>query len=639
MRNAGSRTASSLSVGAAAGLIPHLLGGSWLTMVIVVVAVAMVAVVTKQVLLPLLTLPIASAAAVLCVVILQRILGSVELDASFLVLALLLTSLILLACAPRPREVGNGFALVVAIPLTTVVCLLAVLNRTARSWTAEKAFGILASNGEDNAAWLIALSRSVKSGQTVLTDGSGLSGGPATGLFVASWRELMAWISQSDMSANAENGLVLVRMYPLLATLCSLLAVTIVLAHLMSSTVITRTLTSLVAAVVTYASVMGFATVGHFSAAVAVFFLIVAVAASEIVPTLSRHRVASIVTDAAVAVSLLAAGQAWFPLTFLAVLYAFMRLSGKTRRVLSESTNRRLKISALVGSAVAVLLLLFGGRLLFPSFFSNFTDLGYLTKNLSLAGGYSTMSPWVIVLTMTVPLLTMTELVRRHTQSLIAVLTLPPVALFIWAYFLPPFTPQYGAWKYLYVATASLLPLMIVFIVRVAHQFGGRRVSLASVGTVSVFFSVFSPPLSYVGWASSVGASRYEWVDPIVHELRKNPATPVGCLNTIKDDQGQNYVAYLCSRMAFGLGGFDDIHHRVWTAANLCAAPPEQVASEWTVERQQNFTVILFDGARQSSNAGCQVGEKPFENGWLTAINLNNTRTLDIRGNPVRPSD
>ncbi len=414
-----------------------------MTIVIVVVAVAIVVGITKQILLPFLTLPLASAVAVVCVVILQRILGSIEVDASRLVLGLLLTSLFLLVFAPRPREVGNTFATVVAIPLMSVVCLLAVLNRTARSWTAEKAFGILASNGEDNAAWLIALSRSVKSGQTVLTDESGLSGGPATGLFVASWRELMAWISQSDMSANAENGLVLVRMYPLLATLCSLLAVTIVLAHLMSSSVITRTLTSLVAAVVTYASVMGFATVGHFSAAVAVFFLIVAVAVSEVIPRMSDHRAVSVVADVAIGVSLLAAGQAWFPLTFIAVFYALVRIGGRAQNTFAKASNHRLRASTISGLGVGALLLVVIGRFLFPSFFENFTDIDYITKNLTLAGGYSTMSPWVIVFSMTIPFFTMTGLAARQTQSLIVVLTIPPDALFIWPYFLPPFTPQY----------------------------------------------------------------------------------------------------------------------------------------------------------------------------------------------------
>jgi hypothetical protein len=146
---------------------------------------------------------------------------------------------------------------------------------------------------------------------------------------------------------------------------------------------------------------------------------------------------------------------------------------------------------------------------------------------------------------------------------------------------------------------------------------------------------MFSPPWNSIRWAEEIKGDDYLWVVPIVRELQSSPERPVGCLNTTKDDVTQNYMGYLCSRMAFGLGGFDEDRHRVWTAGNICAVGAKQTGSEWPQEKLESFTVILFDGTRTSSFAGCQAEVQGEPNGWISSIKWDAVRKLDPNGKVV----
>jgi hypothetical protein len=209
------------------------------------------------------------------------------------------------------------------------------------------------------------------------------------------------------------------------------------------------------------------------------------------------------------------------------------------------------------------------------------------------------------------------------------------VFLFVWSYFLAPFTPQYGAWKYLYMATAVTTPLAVVVLssrlsVRVAVNFARVLPAL-----VLLALTMFSPPWNSIRWAEEIRGDDYPWIAPVVRELQTSPDRPVGCLNTISGDVTQSYIAYLCSRMALGLGGFDEVRHRVWQAGSICTIGEAQTAYEWPEEQLRNFTVILFDGARTSSFAGCQAPAKGEPNGWLSSINWDVVRKLDNTGKVV----
>lgn len=636
------RATESIGLGVAVGLIPHLLGASWITILGVVAASSAIAFGTRSGSTVLLGIFTGLAAASVLVFVLERLIGNFQIDGTvFAIVSLGLALMMIMVFsfvegADRQTERQDFDA---GVSLFIAVLVVGVLNRAARSWDVFDGFGILASNGEDNAAWLLALSHSVDKGQTVLTELSGTAGGPATGAFIATWREIMNWVHPGNATVSADNGLVLVRFYPLIATLSAIVTVVLAVVVLRGTNRWIRSTGSLVASVGSYSMVMGFATVGHFSAAVAVLFLTTAVTCSFWMAGCGRFRSAG--SDVLVGLALFAAGQAWFPLTVLFAVFVALRVGSAAWMKVGATSDRRERIRFIGMTSSAAVLLIAFLRLMFPGVVGNFLDLEYITRNLTLAGGYATVNPWVSLFAIggaiAVAAVNWGSGEESRRSSAVVAVGIPPVALFVWAYFLPPYTPQYGAIKYLYMATASLLPLAVVSVVRQGWVAKSKNGALIGVCATVGLLMFFPPPLTYASWSSTVGATRYDWVDPIVRELKASPERPVGCLNTLKDDQTQNYIAYLCSRMAFGLGGFDEIHHRVWTAANLCAAPPEQVESEWTSERQRNLTVILFDGNRTTSRAGCQTGEAPYPRGWLTPVDLRLTRTLDIRGNSVAP--
>jgi len=640
--NRAKHTLACLGIGAVLALVPHLLGTSWLVITGLWILISFGVAVTGLSTRVLFAIPVVLSAASVGLFIVTRWVGRFELDGTSLTISLLTVTIATCAVGKLTSIFGSSVrtrdvdAMWLAVP---VVVMLGTLNSSARSWTSEQGFGILASNGEDNAAWLLALSHSVSQGHTVLTQESGTAGGPSTGMFVAFWREILGWLDPSFVGVNADNGLVLVRFYPLIATLAAIQVFAVALRVVTCDSRLIRIFSTTTACLFTYSMFMGLATVGHFSAAVAGLFLVNAISIAMIAAP--ESRTGHILSDSLVVLSLLAAGQAWFPLTFLAALFVSLRIGHLARgsSLASRRNIRARELAVLLGSLLVLVVVVRG---FFSDTLSNFMDVDYIKKNLTLAGAYSTVSPWIALAGLVVPVSLVASRWGNTNDGRrsIAVLTLvtPPVTLFVLSYFLAPYTPQYGAWKYLYLAVVAVGPLAIVCGVNEAARSAGRRGALGAAAASAVILMLFPPPLTYANWSGTVGKTRYEWVDPIVHELRNEPSRPVGCLNTLKDDQTQNYNAYLCSRMAFGLGGFNEIHHRVWTAANLCAAPPEQVQAEWSVDRQRNLTVVLFDGSRTTSSAGCQTGSKPFERGWLTSIDLQLTRNLDIRGNAANPT-
>ena len=519
-----------------------------------------------------------------------------------------------------------------------VVTILSYLNSASRGWTSENSFDALVRNGEDNAAWLLALSRSVVEGETQLNGASGTSGGPGTGVFINLIRQSMDSFGQSSLVSSADNGLVLMRSYVLLGAFVAILW------HVVTHTVLrdrdwaTRVMTSVLAAVVSMVFVNGLAAVGHFSAVVAVVFLSSAVFFQIVEFTDSSWS--RIAQRTLVTLSLVAAGQSWFPLTGLAILYVLvLLLVAVSPHLTKRPTTKQLQLFC--GAFLVVGL---SGWLayekLFSSFLQNVTNLDFITRNLTIPGGYSTVHPWLVLLAFTISVWwaygTKATFDVYGIRALIVVLILPIVFLFTWSYFLSPFTPQYGAWKYLYIGVAVTAPLAVVVIATLISPL--KPNSLQRLIPLTVFFVVvtFSPPWNHVRWAESVAISNgYEFSQTIVKELRRDSNRPVGCLATAENDASLNYIAYLCSRMSFGLGGFDEVSHRVWTAANICTIGVEQATSEFTMEYQRNFSVILFDGKRTSSFAECQAPSANAPNGWLSPIKWDVIRKLDQYGKVV----
>lgn len=548
-----------------------------------------------------------------------------------LLLMWLTVSIVLRLFMPKSKNQSVSFL------FSGVAILLISLIRNSRGWNSVNAFDALARSGEDNAAWLIALSRSVVAGETQLSVASGTSGGPGTGVLISVIREAMNFVGQTPLIASADNGLVLMRSYVILATVVMFIWALIASVALAKLELLTRTLFGLVAALVSYIFIMGLAAVGHFSAAVAVLFLSLSVYFHVVFESDSPKLLW--LSRGLVFLSLISAGQSWFPLTGIAFLYlVFVLVSESKKYFIIRPTPRQLKALSLVVVCIS-LFGYFSYTRFFASFLQNVISIDFITRNLTIPGGYSTANPWLVVIGFVVVVWWGTSPRQNDDAigraSLVLALVLPIVMLFTWAYFLSPFTPQYGAWKYLYIGAAVACPLAVIatgkMIGNNASQFVLRSVPVLLV----LALALFTPPFDKIQWASSKGSIGTAYSAVIVQELQRDPNRPVGCLSTAKDDAANDYIGYLCSRMAFGLGGFDDVKHRVWTAANICTISPEQARNDLPSEFQRNFTVVLFDGTRTSSFAGCQAPSNGAPNGWLSSINWEVIRKVDTSGKVV----
>lgn len=527
------------------------------------------------------------------------------------------------------------------VGVSSVLVLVGVLLNGVRDWTSERAFAYLANSGEDNAAWLLALSKSVVDGDTQLSSASSQSGGPGTGLLINIVRQLMTTVGEVAPVSNAENALVLAKAYVLLGVITGM---TWFVASVTRSSRLddaSRYAFGVVAGVLGYVFIMGLAAAGHFSAGVAVMFLSFGFFSYLLLP--DQTRLQQLVKYAVVFLTLIAAGQSWFPLTGLAFLYVFGICFVTLRpHVTRRPTAKTMRWMALSAVAIAVFGYVSYTRL-FASFLQNALDLDYVIKNLTIAGGYATVNAWIVVLSFVAIALWACDSDELQTNAthwvLPLVIVVPTVLLFTWSYFLAPYVPQYGAWKYLYIAAAVTAPAAVVVAPWfIPNHFSKSTVRLAPI-VLLLFLAIFSPPWNSIQWTVKLNQPSYSWASTVVQELKKQPDTPVGCVNTSKGDVGQNYNAYLCSRMAFGLGGFDEVVHRVWTAANICQISPEQARATFDDQFQENFTVILFDGTRTSSFADCQapVADNPeVTNGWLSSINWSKLRKLDVDGNVVK---
>ena len=525
----------------------------------------------------------------------------------------------------------NGFASV------AFIAIFLKLTEQSRDWTSAKAFGILVKNGEDNAAWLIALSRSVQIHSTVLSAESYISGGPSTGVFVSVFRELFRRIDASAIVANADNALVLLRMYTIVGFLLALVWFVTALSMLSNQKQVVRGGFAVVSSLIGYAFIMGLAAAGHFSAVVAVFFLSVAVMIHEM-NLVGPKNLGDHIQRTLIFLSLTAAGQAWYPLTAVAIIYFAMTVIQIGSNWIKKRQNRADIVKIIVVSPVLTALGFFVFRKVFPGFFGNVSDLDYIIRNLTLPGGYASVNPWLTIIGISVCLFSglresASDSVSR--SSLVVALFVPILILFTWSYFLSPYVPQYGAWKYLYIAVAVAVPWAVLI---VGKELGKmyKGLSLASIPLViALVFSLLTPPMQNLSWVSSVGKSEDPWIGAIVKELRDNPTRPVVCLNTFKSDEGNNIYAYICSRMAQGLGGFDTYPLRTWTAANICQIPPEQAESAWDRDFQGNLTVLTFDTKRTSSFYSCQLPVGDYQNGWLSNVDWNLIKRIDYEGNEV----
>jgi hypothetical protein len=499
-----------------------------------------------------------------------------------------------------------------------------------RTISPDRALARLAGDyAEDNGAWLLALSRSVRGEETVLNLASNTSGGPSTGWGLTITRMLSRHIGSSSLEGLEFNGTILLRAYLLIGVLACLVLCVVTVRLARDATGVLVFIVPVLTTAVFLPFLLSLVKVGHFSALVAVLAL---ASALDFATTETKGRTARVASSVVVVLMLVAAGQAWYPLTGVAVLYAALKILSAAFQWWKKPD--RVGRPWLLGTVVVLITItgIAAIRELFPTYFANITDVNYLLDNLRMVGGYAPVNSLLAVSAFVGCLVLVSTRWAKYQDFTYLILSLlgPLTVLLVISYAMKPNTPQYGALKYMFILASLLVPLATTSLVaEFAHLIPARLLPLTGLALVSAVM-MFAPPANELTWLSKPGTRENEWSRAVIQEVRRGGT--VVCLNSTQGDTGRDYEAYLCTRIASSLAGTDTYETRTWTAANICQIPLEQARAAFSDDFQKQLSVVLFDGRRSTSGAGCQSPNGPIVGGWTSVIDWTSTRTVSPDG-------
>ena len=499
-----------------------------------------------------------------------------------------------------------------------------------RTISPDRALARLAGDyAEDNGAWLLALSRSIRGEETVLNLASNTSGGPSTGWGLTITRMLSRHIGSSSLEGLEFNGTILLRAYLLIGVLACLVLCVVTVRLARDATGVLVFIVPVLTTAVFLPFLLSLVKVGHFSALVAVLAL---ASALDFATTETKGRTTRVASSVVVVLMLVAAGQAWYPLTGVAVLYAALKILSAAFQWWKKPD--RVGRPWLLGTVVVLITItgIAAIRELFPTYFANITDVNYLLDNLRMVGGYAPVNSLLAVSAFVGCLVLVSTRWAKYQDFTYLILSLlgPLTVLLVISYAMKPNTPQYGALKYMFILASLLVPLATTSLVaEFAHLIPARLLPLTGLALVSAVM-MFAPPANELTWLSKPGTRENEWSRAVIQEVRRGGT--VVCLNSTQGDTGRDYEAYLCTRIASSLAGTDTYETRTWTAANICQIPLEQARAAFSDDFQKQLSVVLFDGRRSTSGAGCQSPNGPIVGGWTSVIDWTSTRTVSPDG-------
>jgi len=480
---------------------------------------------------------------------------------------------------------------------------------------------------EDNAAWLVALSTIADGSDSELSAEAGFGGGNTTALTLALARESARVFGFTFDSASVENVRILV-VASSLAVVGGALFSLLVVAGFTRRGGDKGSSMSWVTLPVYVSFAAGMSIIGHYSALVdSVFLLSAMVISSEKLPDEGIYRW---LYHLAVAALLLAAGQAWLPMVPVVVLYAVWALCEWVVTNRLDSYRSVLSRAVLAATVIVVLAIW-----VFPGYRSNFTDWDYLRFNLKMTGGFPEVRLDLLVAIVAVSVYAVLAdalSTENLLQRMVLLLTGTWILLVTMSYLVAPYQIQYGVLKYSYVVAGALAPVAIGGLVKWSGSRGGNAGAIACVFLVTVSLTLLAPPGAKWNWMHSAVVDKNQWAGAVVKAITASPSRPVGCVTVdptgvpLADNQ-----SYVCSRLAFAMGGHDEYVHRTWTAANICQIPPEQADAAFDRKFLTGLTVVV---TVLQSGSPCAVTPTHLK-GWLTSVDWNQMTAVGLDGEPL----
>jgi len=521
------------------------------------------------------------------------------------------------------------------------------------SWDARESLITIAATGEDNGLWLDGIARVLQRNASLDSSESVLGG--SVGSVMASLFVGLGQRSQSLVGNALDVATLTVRGYWVVTVIAALVSAR--LAYRLSLPVINRyaPVPAALAAVGTVLYATGMQVVGHLTALNAAAFMITALALFAERPY--QPRVFAVLS----VVALWSFASAWFPLYALTFFVGGVAFAGRlVRNVLNhnlhnELTNvfRRINNRSTMWSTmywvIAVGLLgLFSRFVLWP-IARLFTDLDFVRFNLVLAGGYATVSTYIVLLTFVFSIAYIAISSNSHLRQLFMVAVYGAivfaVALVVVGFFQAPYDPEYGAYKTLHLVCMSLVPVALAGLTVLLHRlFRSNMHTAFAVATLVLGVSVaYWQPYPQVT-SLVIRPTPAWWVDAALRELSENPSQTILCLDTRKDGW-QGIDGYNCTRLVVGIQGRTTDETNVWTAGNICAVYSSQVAS---IDKKfwKSVTILVTDESRLvSSVSGCDdfgwagpngETDSAYRIGWLSGVPWKTVRVIGPDGREVK---
>lgn len=499
--------------------------------------------------------------------------------------------------------------------------------------TAASALQLLASSGEDSAAWLEAMSKSTTLHGTTLTAQSAYGGGFASGVAVVLLRILHIGLSNQYVDNVASNGVILVRSMFLFAVLAAFGTSAAAVHVLRKSAFLPRSSGAIAAGLLAYTMSIGMSAFGHFSASLAGLLCLVAACLAFLSfrsDGWSGYSVGCLVIG-----SFVVAGLAWYPLLLLGFAMTVTLIVFVCFRFLRWGRNhRRQTVAAL--PFVLLFPTAFIIRRIFASVIANL-NWSYFSFNNSLVGGVQPISGFLAIAGF-IALLSVGGSAWTHASKLTigravsclvaAGLVGYVIAIYGLAFLASPYGPQYGALKMLYVGSMVGVPMIPIAAGWRTRQRGATDLVQVGVGPLVVLaLALIDPGRMLFSWPKAVKPVA-PWSAAVVSELVREPNRNLVCLNT-SVDTSQNYGGYLCTRMANGLQGKSNYTYNTWTAANIGQIPPQQAAAAWNGGFYDNLTILLFDPTRLNNGEQQQIN-------WLADVRWRAVKLIGPHGETIK---
>ena len=220
-----------------------------------------------------------------------------------------------------------------------------------------------------------------------------------------------------------------------------------------------------------------------------------------------------------------------------------------------------------------------------------------------------------------------------------------PALLIAYGFTQPPYSPQYAAYKMLYMICLVATPVSIAGLSLTVRKLSQSDV-LAVVAVVVVVImgsATFLEPYPRLKNLLVTPPAEF-WVDAAMMELTAHPERRLICLDTREQWQGQD--ARDCSRQLAGIQGTTNSSPLVWLEANICRAASADIAA-LPEEFWQNVTILVTDSQRLVSTDECDrygwagpglPDDERYPIGVLSGVPWGTVRVIGPDGGEVKKS-